>query len=129
VVEHELEHTAAVDRVLRAIREASRPDLPLMPEFVWRALRVPSRRALYVCGAGLLPPALRERLGIRFTKRDETELRLIGAASRSLTPVLPRPLKVSGPAQLRWRRRAIARGPLGPPAGHGTRAVDIVGAA
>lgn len=116
VVEHELEHTAAVDRVLRSIREVERPEVPLLPELVWRALRLPARRVLYVCGVGLLPPVLKERFGIRWTSRDQAELRAIGVASRSLTPVLPRALKVTGPAQLRWRRRAIARGPLGPAA-------------
>ncbi len=114
VVEHELEHTVSVDRVLRAIREVALPDVPAVPDFVWKTLRVPARRALYVCGVGLLPPLLRERLRVSWTRRDATELRLIGTASRGLTPVLPRALKVTGPANLRWRRRAIARGPLGP---------------
>lgn len=113
VIEHQLEHTASVDRVLRAISEVA---LPVLPDLVSKAVRVPAARVLYVCGVGLLPPGLRERLGIEWTKRDETELRLVGRASRALTPVLPRPLKVTGPAQLRWRRRAIAHGPLGPAA-------------
>jgi uncharacterized protein (DUF2236 family) len=62
---------------------------------------------------GLLPPALRERLGARWRSREEREFRMIGAASRRLTPVMPQQLLVSGPAHLRWRRKAIARGPLG----------------
>jgi uncharacterized protein (DUF2236 family) len=119
VIEHELEHTASVDRVLRAIRHAPLPEVPLVPDFVWRAIRIPARRVLNLCGVGLLSPRLRERLGIRWTRRDERELRLIAAGSRSLTPVLPTALKVTGPAQLRLRRRAIARGPLGAAADQG----------
>jgi uncharacterized protein (DUF2236 family) len=110
MIETELEHTASVDRVLRAIHEVA---LPGLPDLVSKTLRLPARRVLYVCGVGLLPVRLRERLGIHWTARDETELRLISATSRSLTPLLPRPLKITGPTQLRWRRRAIARGPLG----------------
>jgi uncharacterized protein (DUF2236 family) len=119
VVAHELEHTAAVDRVLRAIRNTPPPRIPLLPDFVWNTLRVPARRVLYLCGVGLLPQSLRERCGIRWTRRDDTELRVISGASRAMTPLLPQALRVTGPAQLRVRRRAIARGPLGPAADRG----------
>lgn len=44
---------------------------------------------------------------------EEAQFRALGSLSRGLTPVLPKRLKVMGPAQLRWRRRAIAHGPLG----------------
>jgi hypothetical protein len=46
---------------------------------------------------------------------------MIGAASRRLTPMMPQQLLVSGPAQLRWRRKAIARGPLGAGGAHNGR--------
>jgi uncharacterized protein (DUF2236 family) len=109
-VEHELERTESVDRVLRAVRHVT---VPVLPEFLSRAIRLPASRVLYVCSVGLLPVTLRERLGIRWRARDEREFRIIGAATRRLTPAMPRQLLVSGPAQLRWRRRAIAGGPLG----------------
>ncbi len=113
VVSHELRRTESVDRVLRAVNTVSLPEVPLLADMAWRAIRVPARRALYVCSIGLLPPGLRGRLGISWSRREELEFRTIGAASRSLTPFMPEGLRVSGPAQLRWRRRAIARGPLG----------------
>lgn len=109
-VERELERTESVDRVLRAVRQ---PTVPALPELLSRAIRLPASRVLYVCSVGLVPETLRERLGIRWQPRDEREFRMIGAATRRLTPVMPRRLLVSGPAQLRWRRQAIARGPLG----------------
>jgi uncharacterized protein (DUF2236 family) len=112
-VEEELEHTESVDRVLAAVGHAAFPDVPFVPDLFWKALRLPAGRALYVCGVGLLPPALRERLGARWRSREAREFRMIGAASRRLTPVMPQQLLVSGPAHLRWRRKAIARGPLG----------------
>ena len=102
-----------VDRVLKAVGDPAAPDLPL-PEFLWRVLRAPARRTVFLGGVGLLPPRLRARLGVAWTRRDQTEFRALSAASRALTPVLPKQLKVTGPTQLRWRRKAIARGPLGP---------------
>jgi uncharacterized protein (DUF2236 family) len=113
VVENELEHTESVDRVIRSLKMVTYPDVPLVPEFVWRALRVPASRALYVCGAGLLPPLLRDRLALGWGAREKAEFRAIGTATRMLTPLMPPQLRVSGPTQLRWRQKAIARGPLG----------------
>ena len=113
MVEQELERTESVDRVLGAVRHVTLPDVPFIPDLFWKALRLPAARALYVCSLGLLPPGLRERLGVRWRAREEREFRMIGAATRRLTPVMPKELLISGPAQLRWRRSAIAHGPLG----------------
>ena len=111
----ELVRNESTDRVIRAIRHAPKPPVPV-PHTVWRAARVPAERALWVGGIGLMSPQLRTRLGIDWTRRDELEFRALGAASRSAGPLLPQRFKVLGPAQLRMRRRAIARGPLGPDA-------------
>jgi uncharacterized protein (DUF2236 family) len=113
VVEAELTHTVSVDRVLRSVRHAAPPPVPL-PDPLWRTLRVPARKALWLGGIGLMPVSLRTRLGIEWRATDQAELRALGRASRALTPVLPRRVRITGPAQLRMRRRAIARGPLGP---------------
>jgi uncharacterized protein (DUF2236 family) len=112
VVDEQLTRTEAVDQVLRAIRRVPPPPLPV-PDLLWRAVRLPASGALWLGGVGLMTPALRERLGVPWSGRDEARFRTLGAFSRSLTPVMPERLKVMGPAQLRWRREAIARGPLG----------------
>ena len=70
--------------------------------------------SLWIGGIGLMDPALRERLGIAWSRPDELSFR--GARARSparSTPLMPRRLRIMGPDQLRLRRRAIARGPLG----------------
>jgi uncharacterized protein (DUF2236 family) len=110
VVANKLEHTESVDRVLRAINGVA---IPRVPEVLVRALRLPARRLLLVCGVGLLPEEVRERCEIRWTRREAREFRAIGAATRRMTPVMTKGMLISGPRQLRWRRRAIARGPLG----------------
>ena len=108
----ELVHNVSVDRVLSAIKRVPPPPVPV-PELLWRAVRLPASEALRLGSIGLMSPALRRRLGIEWTRRDETRFRALGALSRRLTPVLPKSLKITGPAQLRWRQKAIERGPLG----------------
>jgi uncharacterized protein (DUF2236 family) len=71
---------------------------------------------MWLGGVGLMAPILRERLGLTWTRKDARAYRLLGAATRGMTPLLPRRAQIVGPAQLRMRRRAIARGPLGPAA-------------
>jgi uncharacterized protein (DUF2236 family) len=109
----ELVRTQAVDRVLGAMRQAPPPPLPI-PDVVWRALSLPASQVLRLGGIGLMSPSLRDRLGIPWNAADEARFRALGSLSRSLTPVLPLRLRVTGPAQLRWRRQAIAQGPLAP---------------
>jgi uncharacterized protein (DUF2236 family) len=111
---NELVRTVSVDRVLAATQGDVPPPLPIMPDLLWRAIRLPASRAMWLGGIGMLSPELRHLFGIDWTRRDERALERIGSVSRALTPVLPRPLQIVGPAQLRMRRRAFERGPLGP---------------
>ncbi len=108
----ELTRTVSVDRVLGAIRNAPPPPVPV-PELVWRALRLPASRVLWLGGIGLMERELRQRLGIDWGRADEAQFRALATVSRGLTPVMPHSLRIMGPAQLRWRREAIAEGPLG----------------
>jgi len=121
MINSELEPTDSVVRVLRSVGSAARPPLPI-PDAIWRAARLPAGRALWIGGLGLMDPALRARLGIEWTRRDESAFRALGRISRGVERVLPKSLKVTGPAQLRWRRKAIAHGPLGAHGQHGTLA-------
>ena len=111
-VRETLVRTESVDRVLRAVRYAAAPPVPL-PQLLWRAIRVPAHRALWLGGLGLMDPSLRERLGVRWRKVDEVQFRTLGAASRAIGHAMPMRARVVGPQQLRWRRDAIAHGPLG----------------
>jgi uncharacterized protein (DUF2236 family) len=107
-----LTRTSSVDTVLGAISNAPPPPVPV-PELVWRALRLPASRVLWLGGVGLMTPQLRTHLGVTWSLADETQFRTLGRLSRGLTPVMPERLRITGPAQLRMRRKAIARGPLG----------------
>jgi uncharacterized protein (DUF2236 family) len=112
MAQNELVHTAAVDRVMGALNNSPPPPIRV-PGPVWNALRLPAGQVLRLGGVGLMTPELRSRLGLGWTRTDEVQFRALGALSRSLTPVMPTSLRITGPAQLRWRREAIAQGPLG----------------
>jgi uncharacterized protein (DUF2236 family) len=132
-VREELVHTEAVDQVLRAVRNLPSPQVSLhvpqtslrvpptslrgpqmpLPVALRRAIRIPAGRAAWIGGIGLMDSSLRRRLGIGWSPLDEAQFRAMGAALRALTPVMPERWRVTGPAQLRWRRREIAEGPLG----------------
>jgi uncharacterized protein (DUF2236 family) len=128
----ELVRTESVDRVIAATQGEVPPPLP-MPRSLWRAARIPARRALYIGGVGMLTPELRHRFGLSWTRSEERQFQLLGRVSRALTPVMPKPLRIAGPGQLRMRRRAFARGPLGAGAasagGVGAAGASGVGAA
>lgn len=120
MLREQLVRTESVDRVLHSVRNAAPPPIPF-PELLWRTIRIPASRALWLGGVGLMDPSLRARLGVPWSRRDELRFRAFGRLSRGLTPVMPGRLQVMGPAQLRWRRRAIAKGPLGPGSAAGLR--------
>lgn len=117
---HDLLRTEAVEQVLRVARGPARPPMR-MPGLVWRTMSIPAARVFWLGGAGLLGGALRARLGIGWNAVDEAQFQALGAFCRGLTPILPERVRITGPNQLRWRRDAIARGPLGDGASQGSR--------
>jgi uncharacterized protein (DUF2236 family) len=123
VVEH-LEDTEAVQDVLEALAAPARPPVPFLGPRMWKAFRFPAARAMSLATVGLLPPALRQRFGTRWTRRQERELRALATVARRATPLMPKSLRNTGPAYLRWRRKAIARGDVasGPP---GSRSAPV----
>jgi len=98
-----LEHTPAVEEVLEALADPTRPDLRFLPQAAWRVARIPAVHQIDLITAGLLGPGLRSRLGVPWSRAKERELQLIAAASRAVTPLLPKTLRNVGPAYLRWR--------------------------
>src|SRR3954471_7504141 len=108
-----LEPNDVVEDVLASLQAPVAPPLPPAAEAAWRALRVPAARAGQLGTVGLLPSALRRKLGLTMTARDRAELRVLGAVLRSATPLMPSSLRQMGPGYLRWRREEIAAGEFG----------------
>ncbi len=110
MVEERLQRTAAVDEVLEALEHPADPRLPFPAETAWRLARTPANHHVALITGGLLRPALRELFGIEWSRGKQHQLRLMAAASRAATPLLPPTLRNIGPRYLHWRREAISRG-------------------
>jgi uncharacterized protein (DUF2236 family) len=110
MVAERLEDNEAVQDVLATVERPAAPPAPLLNGAVWRLARFPLTRLLSLATVGLLPPRLRERFGAQITRAQELELLALGRAARSATPLLPGSLRNTGPAYLRLRRQALARG-------------------
>jgi uncharacterized protein (DUF2236 family) len=113
VIAHELAWTPAVPEVLETLRHAAAPGVPGLPPAAWRVVRVPLAWQLNVTTMGLLPTAVRERLGLTFGTADRAAFAALAAASRASGPILFGPLREFGPAYVRWRRAALERGDVG----------------
>lgn len=113
MVEARLVYNKTVQRVLHTINKPGPPPLPIV-ERIWPLVRILPAQAFHVATIGLLPDTLRRRFGVTWSAARETELKMMSAPSRALTPLLPSRLTRSLPAAyFRWRRKAIDRGPLG----------------
>jgi uncharacterized protein (DUF2236 family) len=109
MVEHRLEHTAAVDEVLSALARPAPPGPAVRLPAAWALAWRPLGQFLGIASAGLLPALLRRRFGIRWTLAQELELRAFGVGLRGATPLTPAWLRNAGPGYLRWRERSLAR--------------------
>jgi uncharacterized protein (DUF2236 family) len=109
MVAERLEHNETVRDVLDALKEPARPPALPLPDGAWRAARFPAARLTALATIGMLPPVLRERFGLEWSRAQETQLRALGVASRAATPVMPASLRRMGPAWLERRRDAIGR--------------------
>lgn len=105
-----LRHTAAVEEVLQALRRPAAPELPAPLRALWPPAGRWLGRVFLLATHGLLAPALRERFGVSWGRRQELELAALSASMRAATPVMPAALRNSGPGYLRWRADALARG-------------------
>jgi uncharacterized protein (DUF2236 family) len=113
MVERRLEDNDVVHGVLSSLARPAAPPIPLLTAWAWRIGRIPIARLFSLATVGLLPPLLRERCGLGWSRAQELELGALGAAVRSLTPIMPAYLANVGPGYLGWRNEAIAQGDLG----------------
>jgi uncharacterized protein (DUF2236 family) len=119
MVDEELEDTEAAQDVVTSLLEPTAPPLPGMRDWVWRVVSWPSTKAGSLATIGMLPPVLRQRLGVEWTPSRERRFRTMAAATRRARPLMPPQARSFGPHYLRWRREAIARGDVASPDGRG----------
>ncbi|MFC9954597.1 oxygenase MpaB family protein [Streptomyces prasinus] len=108
MVREELERTPVVAELLDPRRPIPPPaGAGTFLRRIWPVLRPPLARLHVFVTTGLLPPAVREHLGLAWTARDERGLRLLGAVVRTMVPLLPERLRYLPRA--RAARRAARR--------------------
>ena len=110
MIDEELEDNPTVHMVLESLARPAPPAIPGMPPRVWQAIRVPIAGQMRVSTTGMLPPRLREKLNLEWSRSDERAFRALAAASRASGPLMVGPLSEFGVYYVRWRRRALARG-------------------
>jgi uncharacterized protein (DUF2236 family) len=75
----------------------------------------PSTKAGSLATLGMLPPVLRERLGVEWTPSHDRRFRRLTAITKRARPLMPPQARNFGPHYLRWRKEAIARGDVASP--------------
>ncbi|MFE9383696.1 oxygenase MpaB family protein [Streptomyces sp. NPDC007025] len=93
---------------------AKPPALRLLPDAVWRLVRGPQARATVWFTVGFFPPAVRHRLGYRWTDRDERRLRRIGRLVHHGWKLVPPSRRYHPRARAGWERER-GRRPRGAP--------------
>ena len=101
-----------VQQVKRAAdRVGGTPPVGWVPQRAWDVASRPAGPMLRLLGAGLLPPELRDRFGLRWTAREERRFRAWCRASQASGRVLPRSVRQPARVVMRLRRNEV--GPFG----------------
>jgi uncharacterized protein (DUF2236 family) len=115
MVQERLEDNETVQGVLETLSRPAPPPLPQLAQSAFSAVRGVLVRTQSLALVGTLPPVLRKRFGLRWTRAKNAELVAAGAASRALGPALPKSLRNFGPTYLEWRAEEIERSGIARP--------------
>jgi uncharacterized protein (DUF2236 family) len=97
-----LERTPAVDEVLDTLHDPGPPPLPLPLRAAWPLAGAPLAHAHLLVTTGLLPPLLRKRFGLGWSRAQQAEFSVLARALRATSPALGA-ARIVGPAYLRLR--------------------------
>lgn len=111
---HVLEDNKATRDVLDISRLAKPPALWWLPGIVWRALRRPLGRAYVWLTIGMYDEPIRDRLGYRWSRRDEWLHRLVGRVVEAAFRLVPFERRYHPRARAGWRR-ALGKDPVDAP--------------
>jgi uncharacterized protein (DUF2236 family) len=113
MVDEVLEDNDVVQDVLATTRRPSGPS-----PFRWLDRRLLTAMARpfgpygHLMTVGMMPPSLRDKLGLHWSPRQDRTFHALAVGHRVATPLMPPPLRRLGPTYLRVRRSAIAQGPF-----------------
>lgn len=93
-IARELGDTVVAQDFLAGVRHPGPPlGLPRPLKPLWRLLTNPLGRVQYLATVGTLPPVARQKLGLTWTRRQETQLRILGRLVARTVPLLPERLR------------------------------------
>lgn len=98
-----------VAKGLLAFVEEPPERFPLVPQPVYRLLKRPFGRFLWWVNRGTLHPAIRRRIGVTWTARDERRLRVFAKIVHVVWPLAPDRLRYSPRSRAARKRVAGAR--------------------
>jgi len=118
MVVERLQDSETVQDFLGYLRRDVRCPLPALDGRAWRIAWVPAGELSWVATVGLLPPELRDRFGVRWSRARQAQFQALGALSRAAAPLMPAVNRLYSPENvLRWRREALEREYLARPTG------------
>jgi uncharacterized protein (DUF2236 family) len=93
-IEEQLDSTVVAQDFLSGVRHPGPPlGTPRLLKPVWRLLTNPLGYLQHLSVVGTLPPVARAKLGVRWTRRQELQLRLFGRIVAFAVPLLPERLR------------------------------------
>ncbi|MEB3371228.1 oxygenase MpaB family protein [Saccharopolyspora mangrovi] len=117
--DHMCRDVLEVNKATLNVRDLSRigapPLLRWLPDSAWRLLRRPTVRLMHWLTTGCYDPPIREKLGLRWSRRDELLLRAVGRAFAALWTLVPFHFRYHPRARTAWHRaqgRLPANAPL-----------------
>lgn len=111
MVENRLELNSSVDDVMAELSKPAKP-FPWLPTVLWWPLATLAARYARLVTVGTLPEGLRGRLELPWSGRDERALGRFAGLVRTLTALVPPPLRIVGSLAIaHWATRKSGTGP------------------
>ena len=98
MVENQLEDSDTVQNVIRSLFRPAKPPLPRLPDRVWALAQPLGGELNRLVTVGSLPPVLRERYRLSWSRERDLALRAQQRATKAIFPRLPDRLRLMPPA-------------------------------
>jgi uncharacterized protein (DUF2236 family) len=108
MVRAELRDSELLQNVIRTVFNPAKPPLAPLPDPVWNLVSMPGSQLIKLVTIGSLPPLLRDRFGLRWTRERALALRAQQEAIRRVFPLLPDRLRLMPPALAARRGETLA---------------------
>lgn len=108
MVADRLEDSERLQHVIATVFHPTKPQAVPLPVGVWNVASWPAAELMRLATVGLLPPVLRERFGLPWSREKELALRAHAGAIRRIVPLVPDRLRLMPPVYDARRRVRVA---------------------